>query len=142
MRPVAPLLITLCLAAGCGTSEETLYPVKGQVTINGAPLTKGTVGLIPDLARGNNSPYTPQGNIGPDGTYSIATLQREGAAPGWYKVAVWAAANEPASDSYQDMQNYKPQWLVNVKYTQADTTDLSVEVVPNTAGAYDLKLSQ
>ena len=139
----APLLASLLAAPGCGAQEEPLYPVSGKVTVEGEPLTTGTVGLIPDLARGNASPYAPQGKLGPDGSYTIATLDRPGAAAGWYKVTVWASANEPASDSYQAIKDFQPQWLVNVKYTQADTTDLSVEVGPSpAAGAYDLKLSK
>ena len=135
------LVAACCAASGCGSAEDPLYPVTGTITVDGKPLTKGTVGLIPDLARGNTSAYAPQGKIGPDGQFSIATLERTGAAPGRYKVVVWSAANEPASDSYQDMQAYKPQWLVDAKYTQAETTDLAFEVVPTpAAGAYDLKL--
>jgi hypothetical protein len=136
------LLAALLAVCGCAAREEPLHPVSGKVTIDGEPLTKGTVGLIPDLAKGNTSPYAPQGKLGSDGSYRIATLGRPGAAPGWYKVTIWASANEPASDSYQAMKDFQPQWLVNEKYTQAETTDLSVEVVPSPAsGAYDLKLS-
>lgn len=140
---VALLLAAILAAPGCGAKEEPLHPVSGKVTVDGEPLTIGAVGLIPDLARGNASPYAPQGKLGPDGSYTIATLDRPGAAPGWYKVAVWASANEPASDSYQAIKDFQPQWLVSEKYTQAGTTDLSVEVVPSpAAGAYDLKLSK
>jgi hypothetical protein len=136
-------LVILALVAASGCSKQgTLYPVSGRVSINGEPLAIGTVGLIPDVARGNTSPYAPQGKLGPDGVYTIATLDRPGAAPGWYRVAVWAMANEPASESYQAMKDFQPQWLVNEKYTQAANTPLAIEVVAvPTDGAYDLKLS-
>ena len=139
-----PGLLVLILAfAGCGEKPETLYPVAGKVTLNGEPVTKGTIGFIPDLAKGNASVYTPQGKIGPDGSYTLYTLDRPGAAPGHYRITVWSMANEPPPESYQATKDFKPQWLVPLKYTQADTTDLAREVVASpTQDAYDLQLAK
>lgn len=139
---VASLLFAVALA-GCGENPATLYPVTGKVTLDGQPVTKGTVGFIPDLEKGNASVYTPQGKIGPDGVYTLHTLDHPGAAAGHYKITVWSMANEPDSDSHQAMRDFKPEWLVPVKYTQADTTDLAREVVAApAAGSYDLQLAK
>ena len=133
----------LAALAGCGEADEQLAPVSGKVLVDGAPLTKGTVGLIPDEARGNTSPYRPLAKIEPDGTYQAFTLQRPGAPLGWYKVTVWATANEAPPAESHAVKDWVPQWLVHEKYTRAETTDLSIEVVEAPPpGAYDLKLSK
>jgi hypothetical protein len=138
--------LTFCLLAmisGCGEPEPELVPVAGTVTVDGQPLSKGTVAFVPDAARGNQSLDTPQGKIAPDGTYQLKTLDKLGAAPGRYKVVVSATANEPPpADSYA-VKDWRPEWLVNIKYTQAQTTDLSREVVATPPpGAYDLRLTK
>ncbi len=82
-------LIALSLAglAGCGGPgpySGTLYPVKGRVLLaDGSPLTGGAVKFIP--TRGG---LPASGKIEPDGTFSLNSKTREGAAPGEYKVRI------------------------------------------------------
>ena len=142
-RLAFPLAIIFLVCLGCGEAKERLVPVTGKVTVDGKPLSKGTVGFVPDAARGNSSEHRPLGKIEPDGTYTILTLQRPGAAPGWYKVTVWATANEPPDAESYKVKDWVPEWLVHVKYTQAETTDVTREVIASPApGAFDLDLSK
>lgn len=72
--------------AGCGArpGSGTLYPVKGQVLLaDGKPLSAGSVHFIP--SRGG---LTASGVIGTDGTFSLRSKGRSGAAPGEYKVRI------------------------------------------------------
>src|SRR5262245_808535 len=77
-------------AAGCGGGQgEKLAPVSGKVTLDGQPLTTGSVSFRPDTSRGNASPQQPQGTIDADGNYELSVPPaRKGAPPGWYKVVV------------------------------------------------------
>lgn len=91
MRKLAATLLG-CLfllpCAGCGSRTGTTYttatlPVKGKVTLNGKPVTKGTVTFEPDSGR------EAHGNIQSDGTYVLTTFKEgDGAVPGTHRVAV------------------------------------------------------
>jgi hypothetical protein len=87
-------LLYFCLlvaSAGCGSPgpySGSLFPVKGQVLLaDGNPLTAGTVHFIPK--RGG---LLAQGTIEPDGTFSLKSKTREGAAPGEYKIRIEPSA--------------------------------------------------
>lgn len=72
---------------GCGSGayRGPVYPVKGKVLLaSGKPLTSGAVQFIPE-----SGGMLASGKIGPDGTFSLVSLdKREGAAPGPYKVRI------------------------------------------------------
>jgi hypothetical protein len=85
-QPAVALTLFLALA-GCGGSglySGELYPVTGQVLLaDGRPLPGGSVRFIPKYS---GLPAT--GKIAADGTFSLTTKTREGAAPGEYKVRI------------------------------------------------------
>jgi len=85
------LLLALGLA-GCGSPgpySGTLYMVKGQVLLaDGKPLTGGSIQFIP-----KQGGLPASGNIERDGTFSLKSKTREGAAPGEYKIRI-----EPSSE--------------------------------------------
>ena len=127
----------LCLLAGC--KKETPIPqhsVSGRVFFDGKAVPKGDVVFVPDAAKGNTHLQFGVGKLEPDGSYKAMTIQTEGVKPGWYKVMILATENEP-----QESLAWVPIWIVPVKYTKPETTDLSVEVIANpAAGAYDFTL--
>src|SRR5438105_12429595 len=86
--------------AGCGQSGETLLPVQGQVKYAGKPLTKGSVVFYPDAGKGNQTKQEPRGTIEADGRYKMVTHPREGAPPGWYKVAVLSTEPSDPKNPY------------------------------------------
>ncbi|HZY84510.1 MAG TPA: hypothetical protein VFE78_06750 [Gemmataceae bacterium] len=141
-------LLVAALAAGCGDASGVgrTFPVAGKVLLNNAPFTaKNTVILFkPDAARGNTSPFEPSGTVDAEGNYSLTTRGKNGAPAGWYKVVV--TAREEAEPVHpKGPQRHRPvsKSLLPAKYGQAQTTDLSIEVVEKpAAGAYDLKLSR
>jgi hypothetical protein len=87
VRRTAIVSVLSLVSAGCGgTGPGTgrLYPTTGRIILaDGKPLTGGSVRFIP-IAGG--SPAT--GKVRPDGTFSLTTKAREGAAPGEYKVRI------------------------------------------------------
>jgi hypothetical protein len=130
-------LILLAALAGCDSSGVgRLVPVKGQVTIDGKPLTTGSLVFKADSAKGTISKFEPTGTIAADGGYSLFTKEKEGAPLGWYKVGVVAQESNPSDP-------YALKSLIPARYNEAETSGLAVEVVTKpAAGAYDLKLAK
>jgi hypothetical protein len=138
-RLVALATCLAFVAGGCARQGEKFFPVSGKVTLNGKPLTFGTVSFRPDAARGNSSQHHPTGAIDDKGNFELHTIGRKGAPPGWYKVLVFADENARQGPVHP----IPPKWATHVKYTKEQTTDLSVEVVENPApGTYDLPLKK
>jgi hypothetical protein len=130
----ATLLIAL---AGCDSSGlGKIVPVKGKITIDGKPLTKGSLVFKPDVAKGNTSTFEPSATIAADGNYSLFTQEKEGAPLGWHKVGVVAQEASPNDP-------YSMKSLVPPRYNDAESSGLSVEIVAAPAAdAYDLKLTR
>jgi hypothetical protein len=92
------IITVLCLpAGGCSTSSDTgpdLHPVKGTVTRNGQPVTRGYVRFMPadgqDLIVG--------GDVDDNGEFELETLMRlkkkKGAPAGTYTVTYMAPSAE------------------------------------------------
>jgi hypothetical protein len=137
------------LVLGCGQKDVSLAPVSGKVTVDGQPLTSGSVSLLLDVPLGNEGAKEASkaptaglsgGKIGPDGTYKIYTGGKEGAPLGKYKVRVIPPQTETKKD--KDAKE-APDIGYNKKYTDANKTPLHIEVVASPQpGAYDLKLTK
>jgi hypothetical protein len=124
----------MLLAAGCG--GESMIPVEGKVKHDNKFLTKGSVVLYPDPAKGNNSKHEPRGAIEEDGGFKITTHPRDGAPRGWYKVAVISTEPSDPKNPYSD-----PRWLIPEKFGKPGESGLVLEVRTGApAGAYDLEL--
>jgi len=123
---------------GCGASGEKLTAVVGKVTVDGAPLTTGSVTFHPDSQKGNSTPHIPVGLLDGQGSYKLISATKEGAPLGWYKVTV--SAQEPI-----DPKNpyAPPKHLISPKFSDTSTSGLEVEVVASPpAGAYDFTLAK
>jgi hypothetical protein len=86
------LAISLLAAAaaaslGCGDSSGT-YPVNGKVLYHGEPAVGATVAFVRKGVSDRMHEQTPQGVVGEDGTFSLASPLGEGASPGNYAVLV------------------------------------------------------
>jgi hypothetical protein len=129
---------------GCGKNETNGFvPVAGRVLLDSKPLPVGSVSFRPDASKGNTSMHIPNGDINVQGNYELVTLGRKGAPPGWYKVLVFADANPLATAGAPPVHPLPPKWMMNVKYTNEKTTNLSIEVIDKAApGAYDLNVSK
>jgi hypothetical protein len=127
--------VFVAAAAGCGERGPKLVPVEGRVMVGAKPVSNGYVILYPDKSRGNTSLEEPRGAIDPGGHYKVLTGARAGAAPGWYRVAVTAAAE------YDPRNPYFTEWLIPQRYIDPKTSKLTVEVVEGPdPGAYDFTL--
>jgi hypothetical protein len=143
VRALAWLLLVLgallSTVAGCSQPGEKLLPVSGRITVDGRPLTFGSVAFRPDASRGNTTQHHPIGQIDSAGNYVLYTLRQKGAPPGWYKVLVFADENNQGGATHP----VPPRWATHARYTREETTDIFVEVVDNPpSGAYDLRSSR
>jgi len=137
---VAGVLIAAVIGCGGGDGGPGhLVPVQGRVMLGDKPLTTGTVIFRPDASKGNPSQQEPRGQIDADGNYKLLTAQKEGAAPGWYKVGV-IATRQPT-----DPKNpyALPQSLIPTIYNDPERSRLVKEVVEKPGpGAYDLRIGK
>jgi hypothetical protein len=118
---------------GCGSSDgPKTYPVKGNVTYRGQPVTSGMVLLTPQ-----DSGHAATGNLEKDGTFRLTTFKKDdGAAPGKYHVAVQVFPSEGAGLPGAEFAGKPPP--VPPKYMNAATSGLSAEIK---AGENQLELS-
>jgi hypothetical protein len=72
---------------GCGNSSGN-YPVTGRVLYDGEPAVGATVTFIRQGAADRMQEHAPQGVVGEDGTFSLASPLGAGAPPGQYAVLV------------------------------------------------------
>lgn len=82
--PISGWMYTCLLAAilsGC--SGEPLGQISGTVTYQGQPVTSGSV-VFEDSSAG----ISVNAPLGPDGSFTVETFDRDGLPPGTYQVAV------------------------------------------------------
>jgi len=123
MSKIVPCLlcVTFLLGfAGCGGDKVSL---KGTVTFkeDGSPLTRGLVCFETDT-------YRARGTLMPDGTYRVTSVKaNDGIPPGTYKVYIFGA-EAPVEDVSGRMRDARAMSLVAVKYTNKETSGITVEV--------------
>jgi len=121
IRPCRGVLVVVTLisllfplVAGCGDGRPRRVPVSGQVLIDGKPLTRGFIRLVPEGAR------PAAGQIGPDGRFTLKTFEPgDGAVTGRHEVSVTAV--ESLSDTVQ-------RWYTPKKYADPSTSGLTVTI--------------
>lgn len=118
---------------GCGgASDERLptTPVEGTVTLDGEPLSQGTISFFP-VAGGKHA----TGVIN-DGKFVLATYEpQDGAVVGQHKVVVQVSAITA------DGTTVPAEELPPDSYASADTTPLTVEVTED-GGPMEIKLTR
>jgi len=83
-------LLALLGGPGCSGGGDTLHPVKGQVFWKGQP-AKGVLLTFHLKGADPVTAIRPLGLTGEDGTFTLTTGEREGAAAGEYAVtAIWS----------------------------------------------------
>jgi hypothetical protein len=123
------------MATGC--SGAKLGQVSGIVTVDGVPVTNGTIMFVPADGKG------AIGSIGSDGRYTLTTYKPDdGALVGHHKVTIHAtkvgAGTMVPATFEEEMKGMKGkilvpgkvEWIVPEKYSQLATTDLTATVEP------------
>jgi hypothetical protein len=123
------LLVLLLLGCSSGPKLPPLAPVSGVVTINGAPVPRGTVQFVPE----GGGP-TATGEIGADGGYTLKTAGVDGAMVGTHLVKV-DARDVPKGD-----WDTLPKYLTPKKYASEKASGLKFEVKAGQSNKIDLPL--
>lgn len=131
------LILTLMLfigaiaATGCSRSYQLeTAPVRGMVTLNGKPVSSGTVVFSPSRGRGAT------GQLAADGTFVLSTYGHgDGAIVGLNKVAV---APSPEDESGKHPPGYV---AIPNRYQNSESSRLEREVKAGENNVFDLKLS-
>lgn len=105
--------LILLLLAGCNARESA---VTGKVTIDGAPLTTGTVVFYP-----TGEGAAAYGSIQPDGTYKLDTGASGGLVAGDYVVTVVATTKPQPGFEFGKV-------ITPVRYNKVETSDLKFTV--------------
>jgi hypothetical protein len=115
---LAIALILLLGALGCG---PRFYTVRGKVTYpDGTALTEG---MVVFESKGDAQPVMARGEIQPDGSYELGTVQpRDGVAPGTYRVLVAPKTDPNAVDKRQTTLPF------DARFMDFATSDLVFEV--------------
>lgn len=134
-------MVLLLAGGGCGK----YVAVRGTVTLDGQPLEGVTVTFIPQ--DGAESRYSPAASTEADGSFSLSTINKQGALAGKYKVVLSKIerrskrrGSAPAvTDDKEKSAAFSSGELLPVKYTKFATSPFSIEVPPG--GMTDLVLS-
>ena len=112
---IAATISLLCgVTCGCGDGRPDLAAVSGRVTIDGQPLTKGSISFIP--AKGRQA----GGAIESDGRYVLTCFEKgDGAILGDYKVAV---------NGVEYLSETLLKWHAPKKYSNPATSGLTAAI--------------
>jgi hypothetical protein len=112
-RFVWPALLA-ALLSGCGDGRPRRVPVAGQIRIDGEPLTKGFIRVVPERSR------AATGAIDQDGRFRLTTFEpNDGCVTGTHRAEVVA---------YETVSLSAIRWLVPAKYQKADTSEIIVTI--------------
>jgi hypothetical protein len=107
-------LLCFCFACGCGDGRPKRAPISGRVTIDGKPLSSGSIVVHPAGTRLATSP------IGPDGRFTLSMFENEdGCILGKHPLAV-------VGTKMLDLTT--TEWLVPKKYADSATSGLEIDV--------------
>jgi cell division septation protein DedD len=132
------------VVSGCSRNSG-LVPVSGKVTYQGQPVPGATVLFMGDA---NSRPATAIS--GPDGSYSLRTLDSKGALPGQYTAVVSKTelssdpGEPPSMEEAAKAANRPPpppKKLLPAKYADAAKSPLKFEVKKGQTNSFDLQLA-
>lgn len=112
-------------AFGCERGTLERVAVSASVTYRGEPLRSGIIVLVPDESRGTNGPLA-QAEIQADGTGVFQTAGLPGVAPGWYRITLGSADQEP--DQAGNLHWPDPPAPLPDKYRAPQTSGLCCEI--------------
>lgn len=122
--------LATAVVVGCSQPyEKETAAVSGMVTLDGKPMTTGTVMFVPDTGR------AAVGVIEPDGTYRLSTYRPDdGALVGRHKVSV-------AIPEGSETRSVRAAVAIPPRYMSPESSGLTFEVLAGTENQADWKLT-
>jgi hypothetical protein len=116
------LALTWGLLAGCGGGDSGELPtvrVSGTLSVDGKPVSKGTVHFVPANGR-------PATGIVEDGKFTLSTYKEgDGVVAGQNRISVEVVQEVPTKDGDTTAKS-----LIPAKFTNPDTSGLQLDVRP------------
>ena len=135
---VALAAVALAISScGNGDGRKPVFPVTGRVLFEGKPADKALVIFHP-VGESGPAVIRPRGQVGPDGTFTLATYgTADGAPAGTYQVTVelWLASTRKGEDDRPPLNR------LPVRYSKPGSSGLHVQIEPrpNELKAFELK---
>lgn len=105
-------------SSGCNNGPQ-LVPVSGQVMIEDKPLKAGFIRILPNMAGKSRA---AQGEIGPDGRFTVTTRENGKEIPGTY---IGEHAVEISAFEYKNKQKI---WYAPYRYADYQTAKLTAKI--------------
>lgn len=127
---------------GCGPRGlPNMVPIRGRVTLDGQPLTTGSVIYAPKIPGGRQA----KGELGGDGTFTLTTLRPgDGAQAGEYLVSVISFKPYPGDPTREQIEAaggmLDRESAIPKKYSDPATSGLSDSVDKRHSGVKDFAL--
>jgi hypothetical protein len=135
-HPWMLLGIASTFLVGCDSPQRT-FPVNGRVVFkDGTPARFGAIETLSVEERVN-----ARGTIGPDGTFSLTTYEKnDGAVPGEHRVAIIQAATVPLAISASTSTRHTHGRDLAARYRSFATSGLAFTVVPDSVNYVTLEV--
>jgi hypothetical protein len=124
----------LVFTGGC--SGPTFYPVAGVVRLNGRPLSRASVMLIP-----NGSGQPAAGSTDAAGRFVLETGNAVGVAPGEYSVVVVCDGLPELANDRTSLQLAPVSEIIPQRYGKPEQSGLKFKIPSPGPEAYDLELT-
>ena len=112
MRGVLRVLTSAVLTvsvAGCGGGAFEVVPAGGSVQFNGAPVSAGSITMVPVAAAGAEPGKPAKAELRADGTFELSTYgQFDGAIPGRHTVIYEGPEGEEAEEAESETETADP----------------------------------
>jgi hypothetical protein len=116
---IAALVLVCGCAAGCSDGLPPRVPVAGKVTIDGQPVTFGSIRFVP-----TDGGRLATAQIGKDGSFTLTAYKlNDGCVPGTHRVAVY---------SVEEVNDTMGRWYVPRKYSIANSSGLNYTITEPT----------
>lgn len=128
-----PALLLVVTALGCGPRKPSVVSVTGVVTLDGKPVEKAAVTLVPSEAQAAGLPAS--GITDQQGRFTLSTDKiGPGAMPGEYRATVIKkettgfVADKNGLSGGIAPGGIKEKWIIPQKYANPNTSGLAVSV--------------
>jgi len=140
---VSVLVAGVLTLAGCSGGPSDTPPLAktiGRVTIDGEPLTQGSVQFTPYAAKGTAGRMA-LGAIQEDGTFEMMTIfPGDGAQVGFHRVAIECSESQPFDPANPTMNDAKS--LIPIRYSDPEMSGIEVEVKADEPNEFTFELTR
>ena len=117
------VVLTLAIAVGCGDGRFPTAPVSGVVTLDGKPVSSGTVIFTPKQG------WPAKGTLDSEGRFTLTTYREgDGAILGLNQIIVFAVTEDDPNEHFERPPSKPARSLIPERYGSQATSGLSHDV--------------